>query len=117
MISDVSNVFLLRPARVTTGFCFDPAHRPIKDAQELAGGVIIATIYAFDASVDPRFVDFFENTMIPLLREAGATFLGYFVTEPSENTFPDLSVREGKTSSSGLLRSQMRQLIRAIAPL
>src|SRR5258708_22771892 len=63
---------------------------------ELAGGVIIATIYAFDAPVDPRFVDFLENTMIPLLREAGATLLGHFVTEPSENTFPELPVREGE---------------------
>jgi hypothetical protein len=55
-ISDVSNVFLLRPARVATGFCFDPANRPMRDAPEVAGGVIIATIYAFDVPVDPRFV-------------------------------------------------------------
>jgi hypothetical protein len=93
-IRDVSNVFLLKPARVTTGFCFDPANRPMKDAPELAGGVIIATIYAFDAPVDPRFVDFFENTMIPLLRSAGATLLGHFLTEPAENTYPALPVRE-----------------------
>ena len=95
-ISDVSNVFLLRPARVSTGFCFDPANRPMRDAPEVAGGVIIVTIYAFDAPVDPRFVDFFENTMIPLLRKAGATPLGHFVTEPAENTYPALPVREGE---------------------
>lgn len=95
-ISDVSNVFLLRPARVATGFCFDPANRPLKDAEDLAGGIISATIYAFDAPVDPRFVDFFENTMIPLLRSAGATLLGHFVTEPAENTYPALPVREGE---------------------
>ena len=95
-ISDVSNVFLLRSARVTAGFCFDPAHRPMRGTPELAGGVIIATIYAFDAPVDPRFVDFFENTMIPLLRSAGATLLGHFVTEPAENTYPELPVREGE---------------------
>jgi hypothetical protein len=29
-ISDVSNVFLLRPARVSTGFCFDPTNRPMR---------------------------------------------------------------------------------------
>ncbi len=94
MISDVSNVFLLRPARVTTGFCFDPANRPMRGAPELAGGVIIVTIYTFDAPVDPRFVDFFENAMIPLLREAGAAPVGQFVTEPGENTFLELPVRE-----------------------
>lgn len=95
-ISDVSNVFLLRPARAGTGFCFDPANRPVKDAPEMARGVIIVTIYAFDAPVDPRFVDFFENTMIPLLRHTGASLLGHFVTEPAENTYPDLPVREGE---------------------
>jgi len=95
-ISDVSNVFLLRPARAATGFRLDPANRPLKDAEDLAGGVISATIYAFDAPVDPRFVDFFENTMIPLLRSAGATLLGYFVTEPAGNTYPALPVREGE---------------------
>jgi hypothetical protein len=95
-INDVSNVFLLRPARAASGFRLDPANRPLKDAEDLAGGVIIATISAFDAPVDPRFVDFFENTMIPLLRSAGATLLGYFVTEPAENTYPDLPVREGE---------------------
>ncbi len=95
-IRDVSNVFLLRPVRATTGFRLDPANRPLKDAEDLAGGVIIATIYAFDAPVDPRFVDFFENTMIPLLRSAGAMLLGHFVTEPAENTYPELPVREGE---------------------
>ncbi|MBO0797080.1 MAG: NIPSNAP family protein [Ktedonobacteraceae bacterium] len=95
-ISDVSNVFLLRPARVSTGFCFDPANRPMRDAEDLVGGVIIATIYAFDAPVDPRFVDFFENSMIPLLRSAGATLLGHFVTESTENTYPALPVRAGE---------------------
>src|SRR5215471_18700976 len=95
-ISDVSNVFLLRPARAASGFRLDPANRPMRDAEDLAGGVIIATISAFDALVDPRFVDFFENAMIPLLRSAGATLLGYFVTEPAEHTYPDLPVREGE---------------------
>jgi hypothetical protein len=95
-ISDVSNVFLLRPARAATGFRLDPTNRPLKDAEDLTGGVISATISAFDAPVDPRFVEFFENTMIPLLRSAGATLLGHFVTEPAENTYPELPVREGE---------------------
>jgi hypothetical protein len=62
----------------------------------VGGGIIIATIYAFDAPVDSHFVDFFENTMTPLLRQAGATLLGHFVTEPAENTYPALPVREGE---------------------
>lgn len=95
-ISDISNVFLLRPARAATGFHLAPTNRPMRDAPEVAGGVISATIYAFDAPVDPQFVEFFETTLIPLLREAGVTLLGHFVTEPAENTYPDLPVRTGE---------------------
>src|SRR5262249_16468418 len=102
----------------------------MRDAPELAGGVIIATIYAFDAPVDPRFVDFFENTMIPLLRSAGATLLGHFVTEPAENTYPALPVREGENvfvwfasfadeaaySSSHAALAQYQEWITSIVP-
>ena len=94
-IHDVSNVLLLRPARANTGFRLNPINRPLRDAPEAAGGVISATIYAFDAPVDPQFVDFFEKTMLPLLRQAGATLSGYYVTEPAENTYPALPLREG----------------------
>ncbi|MGZ3664301.1 MAG: NIPSNAP family protein [Ktedonobacterales bacterium] len=95
-ISDVSDVLLLKPARATTSFRVDPVNRPAMGAQELAGGVIIATVYAFDAPVDAQFLDFFEKDVAPLLRGAGAALLGCFVTEPSENTFPALPVREGE---------------------
>ena len=95
-ISDVSNVFLLKPARATSGFSVDPANRPLRNAPEEAGGVVSATIYTFSTPVDTGFVDFFENAMSPLLRQAGATLLGHFVTEPAENTYPALPVREGE---------------------
>src|SRR5258707_8245287 len=71
-ISDVSNVFLLRSARVTAGFCFDPANRPMRGTPELAVGGIIGTIDAFDAPVSTRLAGFFEKTMFPPLSEAGA---------------------------------------------
>lgn len=95
-ISDVSDVLLLKPARDTTSFRVDPINRPPMDAQEVAGGVITATIYTFDTPVDAQFLDYFEKEVAPLLRRAGATILGCFVTEPSENTFPALPVREGE---------------------
>lgn len=66
------------------------------DAPEGAGGLIVATVYSFDAPVDVGFVEFFEATVARVARGAGATILGYFVTEPSENTFPQLPVREGE---------------------
>jgi len=95
-IVDVDNVLLLKSARPTTGFRFDPAKRPRRDAQELAGGLITATVYSFDAPVDVQFIDFFEMDVMPHLRGAGAALLGYFITESSQNTFPTLSVREGE---------------------
>jgi hypothetical protein len=93
---DSSNVLLLKPARAASGLRLDPADRPTMDAKGPAGGVIIATIYSFDAPVDAKFVDFFETDIAPALRGAGATLLGHFVTELSENTFPQLPVREGE---------------------
>lgn len=95
-IDDVNNVLLLKPARATTGFCLDSINRPLRDAPEETGGLITATIYAFEVPVDLHFVDFFENTLIPLLRSAGATLLGRFITEPARNTYPELPVREGE---------------------
>jgi hypothetical protein len=71
-------------------------NRPAMDAPEVAGGIVIATVYAFDAPVDEQFVDFFAKDEAPVLRGAGATLLGQFVTEPGENTFPALPVREGE---------------------
>jgi hypothetical protein len=93
---DSSNVLLLKPARAASGLRLDPADRPTMEAKGPAGGVIIATICSFDAPVDTKFVDFFETDIAPALRGAGATLLGHFVTEPSENTFPQLPVREGE---------------------
>jgi hypothetical protein len=95
-ISDINNVLLLKPARTTTGFRLDPTNRPVQSAKDLSAGVVIATIYTFDAPVDTRFADFFESTMIPLLIWAGATPLGHFVTEPAKNTYLTLPVREGE---------------------
>jgi NIPSNAP len=95
-IIDSDNVLLLKPARSASGFRFDTVDRPAMDAKDPPRGVIIATIYAFDAPIAATFVDFFETTIAPGLVDAGATLLGYFVTEPSENTFPPLPVREGE---------------------
>jgi hypothetical protein len=93
---DSSNVLLLRPARATSGFRIDPTTRPALDAPETQEGIITATIYSFDELVDANFVDFFERDLAPVLRDAGAKLVGYFVTEPSENTYKPLPVREGE---------------------
>jgi NIPSNAP len=96
---DSDDVLLLRPATPTAGFRLHPGSRPAPDAPESGetmGGLVIATIYSFAAPVEERFVAFFTSDVTPVLRASGATLLAQFVTEPSENTFPALPVREGE---------------------
>jgi NIPSNAP len=93
---DSDNVLLLRPARPITGFALENTERPPRDAREIPKGLIVATIYYFDRSVDAGLVEMFERKMKPILTEAGALVLACFITEDSANTFPALPVREGK---------------------
>jgi hypothetical protein len=93
---DSDDVLLLRPARPTSGLRVDVSARPAPRAPETDGGVILATMYSFDAPVDASFVAFFDADLAPVLRGAGATLLGQFVSEPSENTFLQLPVRAGE---------------------
>jgi len=92
---DSGNVLLLRPARSRTGFSLRN-HRPRVGAKADRKGVVIATIYYFEAPVSEDFVTFFDGTLKPVLEDTGASILGYFVTEASTNTFPRLPVREGE---------------------
>jgi hypothetical protein len=93
---DSDNVLLLKPVRATSGLRFDSSRRPAMDAQGTAGGIVITTVYAFNEPVGSPFVDFFETKIAPVLWAAGASLRGYYVTEPAENTFPQLPVREGE---------------------
>jgi hypothetical protein len=45
---------------------------------------------------DARIVEFFEDEIAPGLADIAAYTLAYLVSEPSENTFPSLPVREGE---------------------
>ena len=93
---DSDNVLLLHPATPTSRFSFGNKERPRAGANESRRELIVATIYYFDAPVDAAFVQFFENTVKPVVADAGASVLAFLVTEHSENTFPALPVREGE---------------------
>jgi len=93
---DSDNVLLLCRAHPTSGFSFKDGNRPAPDSRVEQGGFVIATIYYFDAPADPDFIDYFEDSIHPMLVAAGASILAYFVTEDSPNTFPALPVREGE---------------------
>ena len=95
---DSDNVLLLHPAKPTSGFSFGNKERPRAGANEARSELIVATIYYFDAPVDAGFVEFFERTVKPDVIGSGAPVLAYFVTEHSQNTFPQLPVREGENT-------------------
>lgn len=95
---DSDNVLLLRLPPGACGFSFNRAHRPPLGSRTKQDGFIAATIYYFDAPVDSEFIEYFENTIKPVLLEAGASNLAYFITEDSPNTFPALPVREGENA-------------------
>ena len=93
---DASNVLLLRPASPLSGFSVNINDRPKPGTNEVSKGLVIATIYYFDAPVSADFVDFFEHTLKPVVTGSGASILAYFVTESSANNFPALPIRENE---------------------
>jgi quinol monooxygenase YgiN len=93
---DATNVLLLRPARPASGFSLESFRRPAPGSTEVPKRLVIATIHYFVATPGEDFLDFFDREVTPLLKDAGASILGGFVTESAVNTFPALPVREGE---------------------
>jgi NIPSNAP len=93
---DSDNVLLLRPVDANAGFPFAASDRLPLGINRTANGLLIATIYDFDAPVDKEFTDFFDETLRPLLVSAGASIVACLMTESSPNNFPALPVREGE---------------------
>jgi hypothetical protein len=89
---DASDVLLLRPARPDSTFRLDGRTR-----SRIAAGFVEATILYLDGADQSSVVRGFEQEVAPVVAESGGTILGYFVTDPSENTFPRLPVREGES--------------------
>jgi hypothetical protein len=93
---DSDNVLLLRPAVPTSGFSLENMKRPPVGSDDVPMSLVVATIYYFESPVAPDFINFFEQTLKPVVANLGATVSAYFVTENSENTFPALPVRAGE---------------------
>jgi hypothetical protein len=84
------NVLLLRSLETE-----DPADASEKPAAN--GGLVTVTIASLAPGTAPAFAAFFEHTARPALKQAGARIIATLTTEPSENSFPRLPVREGET--------------------
>ena len=94
---DSDNVLQLRPAREELAFWLAPAARPPQGATAQPAALIVATIYYLRAPAADNFIDWFEQSLKPLLRAAGAAPLASLVTDPSPNNFPNLPVREDES--------------------
>ena len=93
-MADSDDVLLLRPAAAASGFALDLAGaHPLHDDD---GGLVVATLYSFDAPVDFDFLEFFAADVQPAVAAAGARVIATFATEYAANTFPRLPVRDGE---------------------
>ncbi len=81
------DVLLLRPARAGSAFALAGERRSRNGG---ARGLVAVWVTQLDGEAVARF----EDTTAPEIAERGGSVLAYFVTEPSENTFPALPVRE-----------------------
>jgi len=80
---DSDNVLMLRPVRPwRSGFALP------------RGALYVATIYLLRRAVDEAFVRFFNERIGPVMVETGAPPVAMYETEPAENAFPALPVRD-----------------------
>jgi hypothetical protein len=93
---DTDNVLLLRPLSAASGFALAKLQRPPSGTRAPTKGMVVATIYSFDAAVGDDFRQFFEREIKPELHNAGISVAAALETESSPNTFPRLPVREGE---------------------
>ena len=85
---DSDNVLLLHPSAPGLGFSLDPSVRAP------TGDIIGTTIHYLGSVTTAQFAQFFEQSMLPRLKESGAQPIASFVTEERANNFPRLPVRE-----------------------
>jgi hypothetical protein len=94
---DSNNVRLLRPVNIeSSGLARDNASRPNVDATAIPPGLTVVTIYTIVPHASAGFAGFFDRMIAPEMIATGATPCGMFETEPSENTYPRLPVRDGE---------------------
>ena len=93
---DSDNVLLLRPAWPGAGIDWAQGLRGAPGAQDIPAGLIQATILHLNQPAAADLRSLCRDRVARALAAGGATVLGWYVTEPSPNTFTRLPVREGE---------------------
>jgi quinol monooxygenase YgiN len=93
-LDDNDDVLLLKPPLDAARL--DPPPRQPEGTDLGPASLIGLTIQALDAPPAADFAARFEGEIRPALEAAGATVLGWMITEAAENSFPRLPVREGE---------------------
>lgn len=97
---DSDNVLLLRPAWDGAGL--PVAQRPADSAHSPPAGMLEVSVFHLHQPADSALVGLCRHTLNPLLQQAGANAVGWYVTETAANNFPRLPVREGEHVLVGL---------------
>lgn len=93
---DSDNVLLLRPAWQGAGLPFEPARRAAQGAVAIPAGLIVATIVYLNAPAAQALLGACRARLAAAMTRGGVLAQGWYVTEPSENNFPRLPVRENE---------------------
>jgi quinol monooxygenase YgiN len=91
---DSDNVLLLQPV---SPLDFDRSRRASPGIMSEARGLLAVTICPLAQASTDDVPLLFRRVVEPTLRVAGITVLATYITDPSENTFPALPVREDRT--------------------
>ena len=93
---DSDNVLLLRSTGAGPGFPQAP-DGPAPDSAIAPASVYAVTVYSIPQDGDEGdLVRFFDSHVLPVASSAGAHTVGLLRTDPVENGFPALPVREGE---------------------
>ncbi|SER07353.1 NIPSNAP family protein [Microlunatus flavus] len=95
---DSDDVLLLRPVRGSSGWCGPPASTFSQAGEPCAPPLLVASIFNIAGSASAsRCLRFLTEVVEPLEAAAGVTTVALLETEPRQNNFPALPVREGET--------------------
>ena len=95
MLVENDNVLLLHPAHEGSGFpSIAPSARPPVGSTTYPSGLLVATIYSLATSTGPQFDKIFEDSIRPVITDAGARVIATLATEHSPNNFPKLRIRD-----------------------